>query len=100
MSNPLTFLSKRAHSLLRLDPERDWLMLLISSALILTVIVVWNAWAFDTVAGGGVIGSSVPSSPPVFSRASLDTVHTIFEKRAVEESNYTSDVYHYVDPSL
>ena len=48
MSNPFNSLSKRVHSLSRLDPERDWLVLLISSALILIIIVVWNAWAFDT----------------------------------------------------
>ncbi|MFA6503300.1 MAG: hypothetical protein WCT45_03560 [Candidatus Paceibacterota bacterium] len=83
----------------RLDPTRDWIVLLIGGMIALTGIVVWNAWAFDTVAGGGTIGNAATSTEPVFSQASLDAVHTIFENRALEESKYVSGVYMFTDPS-
>lgn len=100
MPNLLTPLLKRITFLNRLDPERDWILLLLISVMLLTGIVVWNAWTFDMIAKGGVIGSSSTSTPSVFKQSSLEDVHTVFEKRAVEESNYTSGVYQYVDPSL
>ncbi len=56
MKKTRTLFSKRDEASSRLDPERDWIMLLILSAIALTGIVVWNMWAFDTVANGGIIG--------------------------------------------
>lgn len=81
------------------DPVRDWLVLLISSAIVFAGIIVWNVWAFDTVASGGVIGGAAPGSPPVFSRSSLDAIHAVFEKRAAEEAKYKTGTYRYADPS-
>lgn len=100
MTNPLNFLAKRIRAFSHLDPERDWIILLILSIITFIIIVVWNAWAFDTVASGGVIGSTTTVTPPVFSQTSLDAIHTIFANRATEEVKYVSDVYHYIDPSL
>ena len=81
------------------DPSRDWLFLLISSIIILLSIVVWNVWAFDTVANGGTIGTASTSITPIFDQASLETIHTIFAERAAEEGKYASGVYRYTDPS-
>lgn len=81
------------------DPERDWLVLLIVSVMVLSGVVVWNAWAFDTVANGGVIGSPATSTAPVFSKSSLDDLHAIFANRAAEEDKYMSGAYHFSDPS-
>lgn len=89
----------RLRSGMRFDPVRDWLVLLILSLFAFISIVVWNVWAFDTVARGGVIGSPVPKSAPVFNRSSIDAIHTIFEKRAAEEVKYVTGVYRYADPS-
>jgi hypothetical protein len=91
---------KRIRSLSAIDPERDWIMLLIISILMLAAIVVWNAFVFDTVATGGVIGAPTATAPPVFSQSSLDAIHTVFANRAAEEAKYITDVYHYADPSL
>lgn len=99
MSNHFNFLIKRIRSFSQLDPERDWIILLIASGIALTGIIVWNAWIFDTIATGGVIGSPMPNATPVFNQSSLDAIHTIFTSRAREEANYVSDVYHYIDPS-
>lgn len=83
----------------RLDPARDWIVLLIVAAMVLVSIVVWNVWAFDTVSRGGVIGTPATSTPPLFDRSSLDAVHAIFVNRAVEEEKYISGVYTFADPS-
>lgn len=93
------FFSKRTKSLFRLDPARDWFVLLVLSLLLLSVIIVWNAWAFDTVAGGGVIDTPSSNAAPLFSQSSLDTIHTIFANRAIEDAKYTSSSYHFTDPS-
>ena len=82
-----------------INPVRDWLALITLSAIILGGVIVWNAWVFETVVGGGVIGSAATSSPPVFSNASLDTINTVFANRAAEEEKYASSTYHFVDPS-
>ena len=81
------------------DPVRDWLIMLTLSSIALAGIVVWNAWVFDTVAGGGVIGVPTTGVPPVFSRTSLDTIHTIFASRADEQAKYVTSTYHFTDPS-
>ena len=78
---------------------RDWLVLLTFSILILLSIVVWNVWAFDTVAQGGVIGVAATSTPQAFNQSSLDEIHTVFNKRSLEESKYVTGVYRYNDPS-
>ena len=81
------------------DPVRDWLVLITLSILALVSIIVWNAWAFDTVARGGVIGAPAIGSPPIFSNSSLDVIHTIFVSRAAEEAKYVTGTYRYTDPS-
>lgn len=81
------------------NPIRDWLILVALSVIALAGIIVWNAWAFDTVASGGVIGPPTTSSAPAFSRSSLDDINTIFSNRATEEEKYKNNTYHYADPS-
>ena len=81
------------------SPMRDWLTLLICGTIALAGIIVWNAWAFDTVANGGTIGSSATSTPAVFDKSSLDAIHNVFVNRAAEEAKYRTGVYRYADPS-
>lgn len=83
----------------REDPVRDWLVLVTFSMIAFASIVVWNVWAFDTVASGGVIGAPATGAPPVFSRSSLDAIHTVFANRAEEQAKYVTGVYRYADPS-
>ena len=100
MTTPfLSSLMKRLRPAPQEDPARDWLIAIIIAMIALVGIIVWNAWAFDTVAGGGVIGSSATTAPPVFSQSSLDAIHTVFANRAAEEEKYVSGVYSYADPS-
>lgn len=90
---------KRLRAKTHHDPMRDWLALLILSMILLVAIVIWNIWAFDTVAKGGVIGTAPINLHPAFNRSSLDVIHSIFEKRASEETKYENGTYLYADPS-
>ena len=81
------------------DPVRDWIAMLICSAIVLAGIIVWNVWVFDTVARGGIIGSGESSPSPAFNSSFLDAIHPIFEKRAAEATKYETGIYRYADPS-
>ena len=97
-----TFISsfvQRIRSSFRPDPTRDWLMLVSLALIALAGIIVWNAWAFDTVASGGTIGSVSSTQAPVFSQASLGAIRTVFSDRATEEAKYVSGAYYFADPS-
>ena len=90
---------KRLRTGATVDPVRDWIVLLSIAAIALIVIIVWNAWTFSTVAGGGTIGAPVAKAPSIFSSSSLDAIHTVFERRAVEEAKHRTGTYRYADPS-
>lgn len=91
---------RRLRSGARLDPIRDWLVLLTLSMMAFVGIIVWNVWAFDTIARGGTLGAPVAGTSEVFSRASLDSIRAIFAERASEEAKYVTGVYRFADPSL
>jgi hypothetical protein len=95
---PTMFL-RRFHSLSLIDPERDWISLLIFSSIVLVGLVSWNVYVFDTVANGGVIGTAPTMATSTFNQASLDAIHNVFENRALEEGKYTTGVYRYTDPA-
>lgn len=98
-SSFLTTLRNRLTYGERINPARDWLILLGLGLILVAAVIGWNVWAFDTVANGGVIGSNATSTPTVFNRSSLDTIHAIFDSRAAEEEKYQTGVYTYSDPS-
>jgi hypothetical protein len=83
----------------RIDVTRDWITLLSLTLIAFAAIIAWNAWAFNTVAEGGVIGAPATSTPAVFSQTSLDAIHTVFSQRSDEELKYQTGVYGFADPS-
>ncbi len=99
ISNIIRAFLNRLRSAAHFDPMRDWIALLTVSILAFASIVVWNVWAFDTVANGGVIGTAVTSTTPLFDHSALDAIHAVFQKRADEETKYRTGVYRYSDPS-
>jgi len=99
MPNFLNRFLQRARRGAREDPSRDWLVLLTFSLIALAGIIVWNIWAFDTVAGGGAIGTPAKVALSTSKRASLDAIRAIFESRAAEQAKYSSGAYRYADPS-
>lgn len=82
-----------------IDAARDWMTLLSLALIIFAAIIAWNAWAFNTVAEGGIIGKAATSTPPVFSQTSLDAIHTVFSNRSAEELKYQTGAYGFADPS-
>jgi hypothetical protein len=84
----------------RIDPARDWFIMLTVTAVTLIAIISWNIWAFDRVARGGVLGQVTDTSIPIFNRTSLDTIQQVFEKRSGEAAKYENGTYTYEDPSL
>lgn len=83
----------------RVDPARDWLVLITLGAILFAGILAWNIAAFDTVASGGVIGSPFRVAPQAFSRSSLDEIQKVFTDRAAEEAKYQGGTYRFADPS-
>ncbi len=92
-------LLKRISGHTRRDPVRDWLTLLIFSAIALMGIIVWNAWVFDTVVNGGAIGTTTVETQPIFNQSTLDSIRATFASRATEETKYITGAYTFVDPS-
>ena len=90
---------KRLRSRADIDPVRDWLAMLLFSAIALASIIVWNVWAFETVARGGVIGAPAPAASPIFDRAALDAARAVFSSRTDEKARYETGAYRYADPS-
>ena len=99
ISNPIRSFFSRMRADARMDPVRDWLILLTLSIFAFAGIIVWNVWAFDTVARGGVIGAAATSTTPVFNSSSLDAVHSVFKMRSAEETKYVNGTYRFADPS-
>lgn len=95
----LSSLVKRLRAVAHPDASRDWLILVALSLIVLACIVVWNVWAFDTVAKGGSIGAAAPKGLTPFNHESLGTINRIFESREEEEAKYRTGVYGYPDPS-
>lgn len=80
-------------------PERDWFTLLTLSFMVLVVGVVWNTWLFNDVSSGGVLSGSATSTPPAFSKTSLQAVQKVFSDRAALEAQYVAGVKTFTDPS-
>lgn len=85
---------------MRLDPERDWTLLLVCATLSLLVIVGWNVWAFRTVVGGGTLGASQRPATFATTTSALDTLPGLLSARAAEDAKYIDGAYRFSDPSL
>jgi len=96
----LTFpkLPKSSHTLRygeRMDPARDWFILVSGFVLLLLASLAWNAWLFDRVTKGDAIGTA--TSTPSLNPAAIDSVTELFQQRATIETEYKNA--HFVDPS-
>jgi hypothetical protein len=80
----------------RLNPARDWLVLVSISAVLLLMSLAWNAWLFNRVTNGAAIGTA--TSTPTLNPAAIDSVNELFQKRATIETEYKNA--HFVDPSV
>ena len=81
----------------RLEPARDWFVLLTALLVALVVSIVWNVLFFlDTV--NGVDSTQVENAINATSTDPIQTVEELFLKRQVEEARYKNE-YRFVDPS-
>ncbi len=99
---PTKLLSRATH-LLRagrygehVRPLRDWFILVSIVGILLLVSGVWSYVVYYQFTNETDIKTM--ATPLKVNTASLTTVRTVFEKRAVERAHYLSD-YHFVDPS-
>ncbi|MDR3547204.1 MAG: hypothetical protein P4M11_02810 [Candidatus Pacebacteria bacterium] len=83
----------------RLRPDRDWLMLLSATFVVLLASIIWSVWFFVTVGHGTpASGVKAPTSTQS-SAAAVVNVQNVFKDRAAEDLNYQK-TYTFVDPSL
>jgi|GEM_PF-1527582 len=93
----LSFLSKLSYGK-RLQPARDWFVLVSLALLALGALAVVSVWMY--LEGARPTGEGeVPTLTPAFSVDALDKTEALFEKRAEERSRYEAE-YLFVDPSL
>lgn len=83
----------------RLEPSRDWFVLLTLSIFALALCAVWSISLFGHVARGGTLTRNSTSTPSVFSEASLDAVQEAFAKRQAEAEEYITGAHTFIDPS-
>ena len=83
----------------RLEPSRDWIVLLATTALLLFVSVAWNLWLFNHVAGGAVLGAPASPATTALDEAAIKELGEIFAERAREATSYRNGTYRFIDPS-
>lgn len=83
----------------RLQPLRDWILILSVAAVLLLGSMAWNAWLFIEVANGEILGAASAPTPSVFDHTSVEDVQTLFAKRSDEYQKYLTGAYRFVDPS-
>ena len=83
----------------RIEPARDWYILLVLFFLFFITGAIWNAWLFNRVQEGGMLSGRTVQTKSTFPSISLDAIEGIFEKRTEEEGKYTNGVYIFTDPS-
>jgi type II secretory pathway component PulC len=83
----------------RLRPERDWLMVLLVTFVLLLVSISWNVWFFINLVHGENVTPVAQVPHTVSSAAAVTNVQNIFKARATEQNNY-QQTYTFVDPSL
>lgn len=80
----------------RVDPTRDWLLLIATGFVLLCASLAFNLWLFTTALSTKQtdgMGTSTPALAP-----SYDAATEAFMQRAEEENRYRSE-YRFVDPS-
>lgn len=97
--NTINFFLKRLRASAHQDPVRDWLILVVISFAAFVGIIAWNVSAFSTLTNSVVANTLTPGAPSAFSDTSLETIHTIFISRAIEQDKYIAGIYRYIDPS-
>ncbi|MFZ1987881.1 MAG: hypothetical protein WAV21_02520 [Minisyncoccia bacterium] len=81
----------------RIQPVRDWVVLLGVGLVLFLGSIAWNLWLFVRVSSGEEIGTPSSAASGVNTDI-LQQAQEVFQARKVEEENYKNN-YHFVDPS-
>ena len=87
-------------STLRLDPVRDWLVLIGLAGVIFLAVIVWNLWLFSQISVNRSSTTENPAARTLVAQDSFDTISALFLMRSTEAAKYENGIYHYEDPSL
>ncbi len=85
----------------RLNPTRDWFVLLTLAGLGLLAILAWSVWTFQ-MALNREDTTAVTQRPPassVVDQSLLEKTRTLIRDRATEETKYETGAYRFTDPS-
>jgi len=80
----------------RLNPARDWFMLLVVAAILLLASAAMNVLIYEGVKD--VASSSAPAAVSGVDASAINTVESVFKARDAQMQNYEK-VYEFVDPS-
>jgi hypothetical protein len=80
----------------RLQPVRDWFLMVFIVIILLLISLGWNAWLFERAISGEAIGTA--TAAPALNPTSIDSVTAVFQKRAEQETLYKNG--HFIDPSV
>lgn len=83
----------------RIEPARDWYVLLSLFFMFFAASAVWNAWLFNRVQQGGMLSGQPAQMKSAIPGVSLEEMEYLFQKRADEEERYASGAYVFTDPS-
>jgi len=83
----------------KLNPTRDWNVLVTLALICFVASVIWNVWLFEQVASGAALGSPTSTVVAPLDQSTLDALTQIFADRAREQAKYTDGTYRFIDPS-
>lgn len=80
-----------------LNPQRDWLLLLLVALVAILASVAWNVWFFFFALDAQ---TAVPNAPAAqtLDTSSINKARALFDTRAAEEARYRGE-YRFNDPS-
>ncbi len=83
----------------RLNPLRDWAILVIVTLLLLAASLWWNIRLFYNVQRGAIIGGETETTATSVDQSKLNELIKIFSTRAEEAIKYENGTYRFIDPS-
>ncbi len=81
----------------RLNPSRDWMMVLASGLVLIFASVLWNVWFFFAVLTEEKT-IQAPAPQQEVDASSFEKAQELFKKKEAEEARYRNE-YRFVDPS-
>lgn len=96
--SPLSTIQHSVQKSAQPNPDRDWLLLLACTLIILIGLSMWNISVFDGVTNAE-IEDNTATTTPAFDRTSLDVVKRLFAERNAMQSLYLDGSYRFTDPS-